>query len=118
MQDLLSIYKNAQNNLPANRIDGIYSGSIKMLIEKCILESNTGWKILIIGEVKITDLRLKEFIAISDKNGFYCEIRDEIKEKLISVLENSYIEVMYIFDDKNSPKIMIDDFPEDITISY
>jgi hypothetical protein len=116
MQNLLEFYRN-YHDYPKNRIDGNYVGSREALIESLILRSKNEWKMLIVGEISIKNNIIKEYEGKENKDIYYCAIKDDEKSELIEILKKSYIEIVYLFDENDNFKIIIEDFPEDISMS-
>lgn len=117
MENLLEIYQNITSFLPDNRIDGSFIGDKNLLLKKYIFDSKHDCKIFIIGEISISNDFIYEYKEPWNKNKYFCKITDDNKYLLLDILQKSYLEVLYIFNDENKPMVMIDDFPEDITIA-
>jgi hypothetical protein len=114
MQSLLEFFDGY--DLPKDRIDGTYVGSREKLIESLILGSKNEWKVLILGEISIKNDIIKEYEGRKNKYKYYCTIKNKEKKELMEILKKSYLEVVYFFDENDKLKIIVEDFPEDISI--
>lgn len=107
---LNNLYENISKYMPKNRIDGVFVGDRRELLSKILYISKENWKIFIIGDIKENNLFYRE------KNRYCLNVQNKERKKVLNLLQHSYIEVLYIFNENYEPLILIDDFPEDITM--
>ena len=111
MEKILKICSEIENHIPDNRIDGIFVGKRYKLYEFLHRKIEVGWHICITGDIFDKDQNLLKYGIYH-----YAMVTPEIKRNLLSILEKNVLETLYIFDENHNPAILIDDFPEDITI--
>ncbi len=100
------------NKTDSNKIDGGFLGSETKLIDKINSKLEIGLVICIIAEINTN------IFQVGSKYRHYIEITSEnIKMVRLILKEAKNIELLYISDKNYNGLIMIDDFPEDITIS-
>jgi len=113
MKDLLDIYNNIENYIPDNRIDGVFIGQNDSLLEHLFNVIKEEWQILVVG-----NLKSQHDIFENIKDGYYAAtISKANKKNLLTILNKAYIEVLYVFDASGLPMVLIDDYPEDITVN-
>lgn len=107
---LNNIYENISQHAPQNRVDGTLIGNTSELLANILPIIYNGCKIFIIGDIKNNTL-------FYNRQNRHCLTIKDNNNKIFDLLQNSYIEVLYIFDENYEPLILIDDFPEDVTIN-
>ena len=105
------ICEHIENYIPKNRIDGTYIGDKDDIVKFICKTVKLGWHICVVGD-------LHNEHQMFSKNGIYyfATVTPEIKQRLSSLLYNN-LEILYVFDERFSPMILIDDFPEDVTLN-
>jgi len=112
--EIIKICLNIENYIPPNRIDGVYIGNVKKLVTFVDKIMREGFYIYIVGE--ITNLsEFREIINIENKK-YLVFVSKKLKENFYSFISENLIERFYLIDNNKNVILLIDDFPEDITI--
>ena len=110
--EIKRICENIENFIPENRIDGVFIGDRKKIFDLLCKKIDIGWYICITGDIDRNIISMGK-----DSIYYYAKVTEEIKKRFLYFLENSMIETLYVFNESFEPMILIDDFPEDITIN-
>jgi len=111
MDKILKICSDIEKHIPDNRIDGVFVGERYSLYVFLLKKIEVGWHICLTGDIFDNGQKF-----LKDGIYYYAKVTHEIKQGLLSLLDNSFLETFYIFDENYNPVILIDDFPEDVTI--
>ena len=112
MDKILKMCLEIENCIPDNRIDGTFVGRSNKLYELLHKKIEVGWHICITGDIIYEHHSLLKYGIY-----YYTTVTPEIKKILLALLDDNIIETLYAFDENYNPMILIDDFPEDVTIS-
>jgi hypothetical protein len=113
MEKIKDICRNIERHIPANRIDGVFIGNKDSLYKMINKKVKIGWYVFIVGDINGI---FHNFIKIEEYK-YIVNITEEWKDKFLNIISSSDIEVLYILDENYIPMILIEDFPEDITIN-
>ena len=115
MQKIYDISHNIGRYVPKNRIDGIMIGNSNEWLKNIFFKTKEKWQIYIVGEISCNDGLFYQFENIP--NEYYSIIDLKNKSKILEILIQSKLEILYIFDEYNVPMFLIDDYPEDVTVN-
>ncbi len=111
--DLIKLYDSACSDLCHNKIDGTFVGESNNLLETSLNVLKGGWSILV-----ACDLQNHNDIFITQKEFHFVEANEENIEQIKNIiLSSSGIEILVIFNNLNQPMLLIEDYPEEISIS-
>jgi len=117
MDKILTIYKNIADYFPENRVDGVFLGEKSFLIKYIVELAQDNWVILFLGEKKPYNTKHDDLFWENEDGIYTAVINKNNASQIIDQLQTSYIEVLYLFNNNYEPMILIDDYPEDITIN-
>jgi len=99
-------------DLTKNKIDGVYIGDDTFLIDLLIRYIKNNWLIVLLANPESASRSFKR-----SGRYLYIEVTDSF-EQLKNDLKNLRgIELLYVFNENNEGKFIIDDFPCEVTVA-
>ena len=115
MKNIQEICRNIDKYIPSNRIDGVFIGDTKSLVNTIYKKIKKGYYIYIVGDIK--DTLLNGNFIIVENCKYIIQVTEEFKRNFSIIFEKWDIEIFYLLDDNCIPVILIEDFPQDITLN-
>ena len=111
--NLKKLYDSACSDFHHNKIDGVFVGEPSKLLETSLSNLKENWCVLV-----VCDLQNINDVFLSQKAFHFAKTTveniDQIKNIILSA---NRLEILVIFNNLEQPVLVIEDYPEDISIS-
>ncbi len=110
---LRELYEAACSELSDNKIDGVFIGEPSNLLSRSLRILKPGWGLLLVGELT------EKNDYFTSQSAFHYVLVSEGNIESVKMLANRAkdLEILVIFNVSNNPVLIIEDFPEDISVS-